>query len=1523
MAVAVVLPVICPLTAAGAAAEGRTAAGCVVGPEGLPAAGELGVPELGFYSGQNIPITAATSAWDMTACDFEGDGRHDVAVTGRYDDYVYTFTRDDDGDGRLHQTASYAVSSPTGIISADLTGDGYEDLAVASFNTGKIYVFRSLAALDGGFYDPVESDAGVTNPYALIASDFDPSAEGLELAVVGYTTSTTTPGKVALLSNQGHGSFTPVTEATLTVGYQPTSVAAGDFNRDNVPDLVVGHRYVPAGSAELLVFQGRGGLSFDLPVAFGASRSSNVYAVDVTDDGCLDIVDVCGSDNKLAVYPGNKDGRIGSAYEFDVTGGPSDVAFCDPDGDGKVDLVSVNIYQNTVAILRNTSTDGLVPAFSTPEYYMAGIDPAAVLVNDYDSDGGLDALVLNKGLWTADHPLAEGPILSLYPMDNTGVLDGPRPIAAGAQPEAVAVADFDGLYGPDLAVSNRGANTVTIYLADGEGGYTSTTYESDYGTGPADLVVGDFDGRNGPDLAVANRGNNTVYILCNDGSGGLEQTAGIKTLLLHALAVADFDQDGHDDVACGRASEGLWVDVYYGLGDGSFPEAPSQVLGNSDDLAGITYVLAADFNNDGYPDLAVSGASRVYVSFYDPAPASGSPGFGPLVGVSEATYPGALAAGDFNGDGRLDIVAADRDPSVDPLGSFVHIIWGNGGGVFDGGASSIELADVASSIGLVGYPTRSLEAADFNGDGFLDLAALMPEAETVAVLLGNGNGTFGDDPGDPYASSYRLPTGPVSLSLTAADVNGDLKADLTFVSRFDWSVWSYANTTTIPGVFRLLPTNGEEVTDGVLVSEGVGNAAFEVIRTAGADGEVTVHFGTNYLGAYVDHPAEGGLDYSVVDEHLVFGEGEISKPIEVPITADAVWEYSETFSVGINAAPGAVNGNPYWLYVVVRDDDACPVGFAPEHLEVTEGGSATYVVSVSERPSESIIITASVADPGVTVCSDVLGAAPGPQASFTFTPDDWDAGLRTHTVTVRAVEDKTVEKHEAVLISHAAAVGEAGTGGPLPDVAVDVVDNDAYASPRSLKAVPLQTTETAGVTLSWLPPAVPVGGTAPAAYAIYVGNGPKTIGTLAAVVLAEDLTLGPKGVFVYDVTQESLDDAGVSYYLTPNMRHYFTVRAAFDETLAGASKPSNVANSLAGPVAPPAPVSLKARTAPDGVYLCWSPPKGPAPSHYEVQVSASSKMDPILWSGEVEDRAWAGSLPNFQVTSNMVPGGLLPEAKYYFSVTSYATHPYTGDEVKGKTARANAVAGPIPGPPGAPTGAKGTTVGNAILLTWKPPSSGLLPSHYRLKVLTNPALPNDPASYVDLATVPLDPGQCDMFAPSYTVTAAELRDAGASAGDDDFYVPGQKYTILIYSMEHHGVGWMGSEKAAKVTATAGPVAVTPSGLKVTKHPSGLKLTWKGSPAVTNYRVDISVDPTFTDYGGTEFPWNPSPGDPEFVLEEWFAADIAGELYRPGTVFYFRVYSIARNPLTFQVTYSAKFASAKALWPVLPPPGAEE
>jgi hypothetical protein len=233
--------------------------------------------------------------------------------------------------------------------------------------------------------------------------------------------------------------------------------------------------------------------------------------------------------------------------------------------------------------------------------------------------------------------------------------------------------------------------------------------------------------------------------------------------------------------------------------------------------SGPASVAVGDFNGDGRLDLVVPNINDNTVSILL---GNGEGTFQPAVPYPVGNRPGAVAVGDFNGDGKLDLAVANRFDGT------VSLLLGNGDGMFTA---------ASGSPFAVGSIPSSLAVGDFNGDGKLDLAVSNSGGNTVSVLLGNGDGTF------TAAPSFAL--GGVPGSIAAGDFDGDGNVDL--------AVLTGLNTVSVlvgngKGSFTAAP--GSPVTAGnsatsIAAGDFNGDGKLDLVVTSHVDDTVSVLLG--------------------------------------------------------------------------------------------------------------------------------------------------------------------------------------------------------------------------------------------------------------------------------------------------------------------------------------------------------------------------------------------------------------------------------------------------------------------------------------------------------------------------------------------------------------------------------------------------------------------------------------------------------------------------------------------------------
>jgi len=333
---------------------------------------------------------------------------------------------------------------------------------------------------------------------------------------------------------------------------------------------------------------------------------------------------------------------------------------------------------------------------------------------------------------------------------------------AGNQPVAVAVGDLNGDGKLDLAVANKFSADFSVLLGQGDGTFVTFTNYS-IGAAPSAVAIGDFNGDNKLDVAVADSGSTNVWVLLGNGNGTFQAPSNYAVGdAPQAVGVRDLNGDGKLDLAVvNRASAD--ISVLLGRGNGTFLDATNYPA-DADPVA----IAIGDFNGDNKLDLAVANSAL----FSDPPSLSillgnGNGTFKNATNYSAGTSPRSVIAGDFNGDGKLDLAVASYGTfmtnSTSVLtNSAVVVLLGKGDGTFP------NATNYAAGQGPV-----SVASGDFNGDGRLDLAVANDRSANVSVLSGRTDGTFADPVSFSTAAGAR--------AVAAGGFNADNRLDLVVV----------------------------------------------------------------------------------------------------------------------------------------------------------------------------------------------------------------------------------------------------------------------------------------------------------------------------------------------------------------------------------------------------------------------------------------------------------------------------------------------------------------------------------------------------------------------------------------------------------------------------------------------------------------------------------------------------------------------------------------------------------------------
>ena len=392
------------------------------------------------------------------------------------------------------------------------------------------------------------------------------------------------------------------------------------------------------------------------------------------------------------------------------------------------------------------------------------------------------------------------------------------------------------------------------------------------------FVFADFNGDGVPDTAALGPSGMLVLLYNADGS-----TLSTKTYPLPnpgvSIVAADFNGDGVFDLALiqnGSSGPGNIL-IMLGKGDGTFGAATPIPAGQFP-----FYLVAADVNGDGIPDLAVTMPPSSGVGSVGVLIGKGDGSFAPIVTYPVGLAPVTIVADDFNGDGKTDLVALDAELGI------VNKAWvllGKGDGTFQPAVST------ATGTGS-GY----LSYVDLNHDGRLDLIIADQSASAMTVMLGNGDGTF--QPSTEYlAASQPVSIQPIPLQdgNTMLLIPDTLSTEVValFVTS-DGTVMSPLLHTTgqLPAAIATADLNGDSKPDLVITDSEAGN----LIVKLGTGGGVFAAAVTYPLGsnpgplALGDVNGDGKIDALVADGNgievlLGKGDGTFAAAKTVPASA--------------------------------------------------------------------------------------------------------------------------------------------------------------------------------------------------------------------------------------------------------------------------------------------------------------------------------------------------------------------------------------------------------------------------------------------------------------------------------------------------------------------------------------------------------------------------------------------------------------------------------------------------------------
>jgi hypothetical protein len=474
-----------------------------------------------------------------------------------------------------------------------------------------------------------------------------------------------------------------------------------------------------------------------------------------------------------------------------------------------------------------------------------------------------------------------------------------------------------------------------------------------------DVKVADFNNDGHLDLVTANLISNDVSVLLGNADGTFQPARNtLTTPYPLSLAVGDFNRDGKLDIATANdyvpGNDG--VNVLLGQGDGEFVNAAPPT-----EFEWSSAIAAGDLNADGKLDLVATAVSYDGDSYVNVMLGHGD---GTFASSSSGPFSGgfySLALGDFDGDGKVDVAVPG---SVFP---------GNGDGTLR----------APRDLGVI-VPAPAV--ADFNADGKLDVAGLSG-TNGLTVQLGNGNGTYGP----PITTAV----GSDPSSFVLADVNADGRADAA-VTDLDGLLWVLLNDGHWPPEAPSLRIGDASVIEG---NTGTVNATFTLTLSYASPVNVSVQY------AMADITATAGSDYTAASGTVIIPAGQTSATVTVPVRGDRLGETDESFAVIISAATNATIGDGQGIGTILDNEPRITTSDVTK-AEGKNGKTAfTFSITLSAAYDQPVTVSFQTVNGTATTGDNDYVARTG---TITFNP-----GETTKTITIDVKGDSKREADES------------------------------------------------------------------------------------------------------------------------------------------------------------------------------------------------------------------------------------------------------------------------------------------------------------------------------------------------------------------------------------------------------------------------------------------------------------------------------------------------------------------------------
>jgi hypothetical protein len=925
-----------------------------------------------------VPYASGTTPEGIAIGDFNGDGNLDLMVADSGNTSLNLLLGN--GNGTFQTAQTLAVGADTNTVAAgDVNGDGKLDVVATNSNSGLILLQGNG---DGTFQTP-NNLAGAGSAYAALLGPYNPSF-GLGIAADDYTgnqlavqlQSVTLAPTALSFGSQNAGSSSAsqgVTITNTTVGavtLSPvtiTGASSGDFTLSSS----CGSSLVPGASCSASVAYA--------PVGAGASTAALTFTDNAA--GSPQSVPLTGtgvghsaaslSSNSLT-FTGQLVGSTSTSQSVTVTN----------TGNLTLNISSIALAGTNPGDFVESSTCGssLAPngACSVTVQFApiaTGTRSAAVTLTDDAGDSPQSISLTGTGIQAAGS--LSGSSLT-FTSQNMGTTSAPQSVTlnnTGSAPLTISSIATSGDFGEtnncgsSVAISTGctiqvtftptagGTRTGTLTITDSDPSSPQTV--SLTGAGVVALSPIPFIGSITPIVVAPGGAQFTLTVngahFAANSTVSWNGTA-LTTTYVSAKQVTATVPAG---LVAANATASVTV-INAGPGGGTSnlaffqvtPGNPVLSFANANFAGGSApvYVAQGDLNGDGKLDVVMTNYNDGTISVYL-GNGDGTFQAQKVVDVGgSSSVPVGVAIGDFNGDGKLDVVVGHDDP----VGNLT-ILLGNGDGTFQ-----------APQTVSAGDATYAIVTGDFNGDGKLDIAVTNYYASTVSVLLGNGDGSF--QTAVPYSVSSN-PSNTV-FYVTEADLNGDGNLDLIASNEVDGTIavllgnsdgtFQAATPFTVgagPEGMAIGDFNGDGKLDLVAASSG-GNSLLLLLGNGNgsfqAPESLSVGANTEAVAAG-DLNGDGKLDVVATNANagliLLLGNGDGTFQTPTPLQgagsayAALLGPYNANFGLGI--AANDYNGNQLAVQLQTITVSPASLTFSSQNVGTTSSPQTVTITNTT------------------------------------------------------------------------------------------------------------------------------------------------------------------------------------------------------------------------------------------------------------------------------------------------------------------------------------------------------------------------------------------------------------------------------------------------------------------------------------------------------------------------------------------------------------------------------------------------